>query len=131
VAVAGGVFTAVWAMPLFALADTRQPVLLWVGMGVGILGITATYAVVAALVAHMFSVRTRYTGISLAYQLSGVVGGGLMPLLAAYLLRETGGSATPAVLLLIAMSLLTTGAAWLAGEQETRRAPSAARAQAA
>ncbi len=113
VAVAGGVFTAVWAFPMFALVNTGNTAAIWVGMSVAILGITAAYAVMAALVAGLFTVRTRYTGISLAYQFSGVVGGGLAPLLATYLLGRTHGSYVPAALLLVVMALMTASASWL------------------
>jgi len=113
VAAAGGVFTAVWAFPMFALVNTRNTAAIWVGMSVAILGITAAYAVMAALVAGLFTVRTRYTGISLAYQFSGVVGGGLAPLLATYLLDRTHGSYVPAALLLVVMALMTASASWL------------------
>ena len=118
VAVAGALFTALWALPMFALVNTANTAAIWIGMSVGILGITAVYAVVAAMVARLFDVRTRYTGISLAYQLSALVGGGLAPLLATYLLGRYDGSSMPAALLLIAMSLVTALGAWLAkGDQ--------------
>lgn len=113
VAAGGAVFTALWAFPMFELVNSANTIAIWVAMAVGILGITATYAVVAALVAEMFAVRTRYTGISLAYQLAGVVGGGLIPLLATYLLDSFGGSSVPAVVMLVVMALLSTGAAVL------------------
>lgn len=126
VAVAGGVFTAVWAFPMFALVNTGNTAAIWVGMSVAILGITATYAVMAALVAGLFTVRTRYTGISLAYQFSGVVGGGLAPLLATYLLGRTHGSYVPAALLLVVMALMTASASWLVKDRADSLAEPAA-----
>lgn len=123
----GGVFTALWAFPMFGLVNTGNTLAIWVAMAIGILGITAAYAVVAALVAEMFAVRTRYTGISLAYQLSGVVGGGLAPLLATYLLGSFDGSSAPAAVLLVVMSLLTTGAAVLTKDRTRTPSPVAGR----
>ena len=50
------------------------------------------YGPTAAYIAEMFGAESRYTGASLAYQLSSTLGGGLVPLAATALLAARGGN---------------------------------------
>ena len=52
----------------------------------------AMYAQESSLFASMFPPEVRYTGISLAVQIGGAIGGGTAPLVATYLLAQGGGS---------------------------------------
>lgn len=49
------------------------------------------YAQEASLFASQFPAEVRYTGISLAVQIGGAIGGGTAPLVATYLLSLGGG----------------------------------------
>ncbi|WP_433440435.1 MFS transporter [Nonomuraea sp. CA-141351] len=91
----GAVAGLVWAVPPFWLFGTGSTFWLCVGVGVGLIGVTATYSVGAAYVAQLFAPRVRYTGMSLSYQLAGAIGGGLVPLFATASLEWTGGHYWP------------------------------------
>ncbi|MEC3976116.1 MFS transporter [Amycolatopsis sp. H20-H5] len=88
----GAVGLLVWAVPMFLLIDTAS--LLWfvVASFVGSLFLSIMYGPQAALFAELFTPEMRYTGASLGYQLSAVVGGGLAPFVMVLLLEATGTS---------------------------------------
>jgi hypothetical protein len=56
--------------------------------------------------AQLYQPRVRYTGLSLAYQLSSVVGG-FTPLLALWLLHVSGNAPWPVALFLFAVAALS------------------------
>jgi MFS family permease len=82
----------VWAVPMFLLIDTASIAMLAVGTFVGSLFLSIMYGPQAALFAELFDAETRYTGASLGYQISGVLGGGLAPFIMVLLLESTGTS---------------------------------------
>jgi MFS family permease len=48
------------------------------------------YGPQAAFIAEQFPTRIRYSGVSIAYQLTSIVAGSLAPLIALWLYKETG-----------------------------------------
>jgi metabolite-proton symporter len=82
----------VWAFPLFALINTGQPVLIAIAMSVGMIAFAALFAPMGAFLPEMFATRYRYSGASVAYNASSIVGGGLSPILATQLIASTGSS---------------------------------------
>ncbi|WP_250495137.1 MFS transporter [Caballeronia sp. GAWG1-1] len=91
---AGGlIFLAFAAIPFFMAAQTRS--IEWLALGyVMILGIghSAALAVVPAFLADMFPTAVRYTGLSAAYQTSGAIFAGPLPIIATVLIAMQGGS---------------------------------------
>jgi MFS transporter, MHS family, shikimate and dehydroshikimate transport protein len=86
----GAGFTVVFAFPFFLLLNSRAPGLVWLAVVVGyVFGPTLMFAAEATFFAEMFGTRTRYTGLSVAYQVSAIVGG-FTPLIAATLLSAGG-----------------------------------------
>jgi MFS family permease len=80
---------AVWCLAFFPLVDTRSVpglVLAFVVLGV-IQG--AANGPQPAMFAELFPTELRYSGVSLAYQLGAIVGGGLAPIVAATLLSAS------------------------------------------
>ncbi|TQM32575.1 MFS transporter [Nocardia bhagyanarayanae] len=75
---------------------------------------------VGALLAELFPTSSRYTGVSLAYQFSGVIGGGLGPLLAATFVAPGGPGILAVSAMIAAFCLVSAGCVWALGE--TRRA---------
>jgi len=73
---------SVWAFALFPLIDTRSFIAITVAICVGQACNSVTYGPLAALFAELFETRVRYCAVSLAYQLSSIIGGGLAPLIA-------------------------------------------------
>ncbi|MGW0737384.1 MFS transporter [Streptomyces sp. NPDC002851] len=86
----GAVGILVWAFPMFLMIDTAS--LLWLGVSTFIASsfLSIMYGPQAALFAELFSAEMRYTGASLGYQLSAVLGGGLAPFVMVLLLEATG-----------------------------------------
>jgi MFS family permease len=78
----GVALMGVWAFVLFPLLETRSPLWITVAISVGFCVLSLTYGPLAALFAETFSTRVRYSAVSLAYQIAGVVGGGLAPIIA-------------------------------------------------
>jgi metabolite-proton symporter len=89
---ASAVLALVWAFPLFWLIDTRNPLLITLGMTGGLLCFAMLYGPMGAFLPELFRVRFRYSGASFAYSASGIVGGGISPIVATDLLARTGSS---------------------------------------
>jgi MFS family permease len=97
ICMASAVCAAVWAFPLFWLIDTRDPVLITLGMTGGLICFAMLYGPMGAFLPELFRVRYRYSGASFAYSASGIIGGGISPLVATDLLARTGTSAAVSV----------------------------------
>jgi MFS family permease len=61
-----------------------------------------------SLYAEMFPTRVRYSGISVVYQLSGIVASGLTPLILAYLLSAAGGGISLIMAYIVAVGVIST-----------------------
>ena len=107
----GSVFIGVWAFPFFALFNSQSQPLIVVAM-IGALGIghAATGSVNGPLYTEQFPTRMRYTGASLAYQLSGIVTSTPAPLVAAWIVAATGSSTFVSVYV-IAAAVISVGCA--------------------
>lgn len=92
VCMAAAAGAALWAFPLFWLIDTRDPILIGVGLVGGLFFFGMLYGPMGAFLPELFRVRYRYSGASLAYSAAGIVGGGISPLIATNLLATTGAS---------------------------------------
>ena len=71
------------------------------------------FAVEATFFAELFGAGVRYTGLSIAYQVSAIVGG-FTPLISAYLLQRGGGAPWLVAGFLAGISLLSLVCAALA-----------------
>jgi metabolite-proton symporter len=91
--IAAAVLCAVWAFPLFWLVQTRQPLLVGIGMTVGLIGFALLYGPMGAYFPELFRVRFRYSGSSFAYSAAGIIGGGVSPIVATDILARTGSTA--------------------------------------
>ncbi|WP_326731657.1 MFS transporter [Streptomyces phaeochromogenes] len=92
VCLGGAILAMVWAFPLFALINTGRPVLITLGMSVGMIAFAALFAPMGAFLPELFATRYRYTGASVAYNASSIIGGGVSPLLATQFIASTGSS---------------------------------------
>ena len=103
----GGVLSALAAWPLFMLIDTGEVWAITLGVSLGIGLLTIAYSVTGALLAELFPVELRYSGVSLGYNLAGALTG-FLPFIATWMtgVQETP-SIMPAVVLMIIVSLLT------------------------
>ena len=73
---------ALWSLVYFALLDTRSTPLVLLAFVVSAALFGAANGPQAALFAELFDTQVRYSGISLAYQLGSILGGGIAPFLA-------------------------------------------------
>lgn len=103
----GSVFCAVYAIPFFMLLNTQNPVLIVLAMVIGYnFGPTMMFAVQSTMYARMFDTNVRYTGLSLAYQISAILGG-MTPLIASVLLSLGDGKPWYVASYLMATALLS------------------------
>ena len=112
----GAVFLALYAVPFFWLLNTRIEVMVWLAIGLGLVGHAAMYGPQAAFLSELFGTSVRYSGASLGYQLASPLAGGLAPLIAAKLLDLWHGSPTLVAAYLIGMALITIISVCLATE---------------
>lgn len=106
---------AFWAFAFFLLLDTADPLLITAACVGALVFHGAMYGPQAAFLAEMFPTRMRYSGVSLAYQVTSIFAGSLAPLIAAALLQATG-SGTPIAIYVAVASVITGIAALLARE---------------
>jgi MHS family shikimate/dehydroshikimate transporter-like MFS transporter len=126
----GAVFSLLFAFPFFMLVDTKEPVLIWLAIVLGVnVGHDLMYGPQAAYFSELFGTRVRYTGASVGYQLASVFAGGFAPLVAVALLAAGGDEPTLVALYMAAMALITVTATYFARETylqdlgESRREP--------
>ncbi len=90
----GGLGLAAWCFLLFPLLGSGDNGSIVLALVVGLVLHGAMYGPQAAFITELFPTRIRYSGVSLAYQLTSIVAGSLAPIIALWLYREYG-SATP------------------------------------
>ncbi|MCY1516663.1 Glycine betaine/proline/ectoine/pipecolic acid transporter OusA [compost metagenome] len=113
--IVGGIIAeALVAFPMFWLMDTKELPLVFAGYLLLMTAFAANYGPIATFLAELFGTKVRYSGLSISYMLSGLLGSAATPLVTTALLSMTGkGSSVAwymvgsAVVSLIALLLLT------------------------
>ena len=113
--ITGAVLTGLWAIPYFALLDTKASGIVFLAIAVSLIPHNMQYGPQAALIAESFTTRLRYSGAGIGYQLASVVAGGPAPLLAVWLLH-TFDSTLPIALYIVAGAVVTVIATLLLPE---------------
>jgi metabolite-proton symporter len=103
----GAVGAAVWVFVFFPMLNTGSFALIVLATVVALILHAAMYGPQAAFIAEMFPTRVRYSGASMGYQLAGIVGGALAPIISVALLNRYGTS-MPVSLYVLAMLAITT-----------------------
>ncbi len=103
----GAIGAALWVFVFFALLDTGSFTLIVLAAVIALLLHAAMYGPQASFIAEMFPTSVRYSGASMGYQLAGVVGGALAPIVSVALLARYG-SALAVSLYVLAMLAVTT-----------------------
>jgi metabolite-proton symporter len=93
----GAIASAAWAVPFFMLLDTRDPWLMLLSLSVAVTFVSAMYGPQGAIAAELFPTSVRYSGASVACQISSILGGGLAPTVAVALFAATGNSLSIAI----------------------------------
>ena len=113
----GAVFSLVFAFPFFMLVDTKEPVLIWLAIVLGInIGHDLMYGPQGAYFSELFGTRVRYTGASVGYQLASVFAGGFAPLIAVALLAAADDKPTYVAIYMAVMAAITVVATAFARE---------------
>lgn len=111
----GGIIAeALVAFPMFWLMDTKVLGLVFAGYLLLMTAFAANYGPIATFLAELFGTRVRYSGLSISYMLSGLLGSAATPLVTTALLSMTGKGSSiawymigSAIVSLIALLLLT------------------------
>ncbi|MDR3464373.1 MAG: MFS transporter [Xanthobacteraceae bacterium] len=109
--IAGALISAVCAFAIFALLDTRNPLIVVLAIAVVV---SLTHAVMfapqAAFLPEMFGTRTRYSGASIGCQVAAALSGGFAPIIATGLLGWSGKSWPISVFLVVLAAITLTAA---------------------
>ncbi|GAA3068871.1 hypothetical protein GCM10020000_61640 [Streptomyces olivoverticillatus] len=81
---------ALWTFPLVGLLHTGRPALMLLGFVVAMLAFVTAFAVVGAYLPELYEARVRCTGAAVGYNLAGVLGGAITPLVATATARGDG-----------------------------------------
>jgi metabolite-proton symporter len=84
----GGFGLAAWSFALFPLLASGNYALIVLALVVGLVLHGAMYGPQAAMIAELFPTRIRYSGASIAYQLTAIFAGSLAPIVALWLYRK-------------------------------------------
>lgn len=78
----------IWSLLLFPLLDTGSPIAFLIGVTVTLSLYGIANGPAGALLPEMFQSRFRYTGAGLSYNLGGIIGGAIPPILAAQIVAN-------------------------------------------
>jgi metabolite-proton symporter len=84
----GAIGAAVWIFVFFAMLDTGSFALIVLATVVALFFHAAMYGPQASFIAEMFPTKVRYSGASMGYQLAGILGGALAPIISVALLER-------------------------------------------
>ncbi|MGW2636075.1 MFS transporter [Streptomyces sp. NPDC001348] len=87
---AGCTATALWMFPMVALLATGAPLLMFLGFLGAFIAFVTMFAVIAAYLPELYEPRVRCTGAAVGYNLGGVLGGALTPIVATALAEHSG-----------------------------------------
>jgi metabolite-proton symporter len=113
----GAIGAAVWVFAFFPLLDTRSTPLITLAAVIALITHAAMYGPQAAFIAELFSTRLRYSGASMGYQIAGVLGGALAPIISLALLEATGTTVAISIYVVAMLAVTVVG---LAMAPETR-----------
>ena len=83
--------SAILAFPIFAFLDTKSATLIILVIVVAIAGVNAASdAIQPGYFTAMFGTKIRYSGVSIGREGGTIIGGGLAPIIATFLLAQTG-----------------------------------------
>ncbi|NMH97697.1 MFS transporter [Pseudonocardia acidicola] len=91
-----------WALVLFPILDIGTAAAFGIGLTITLIIFGISYGPLGAFLPELFRTRYRYTGAGLAYNLAGILGGAIPPLVAGPLAASFGGIAIGVMLAVIA-----------------------------
>ncbi|MEU4467783.1 MFS transporter [Streptomyces sp. NPDC024017] len=127
---AGCAAAALWMFPMVALLATGAPLPMFLGFLGAMLAFITMFAVIAAYLPELYEPRVRCTGAAVGYNLGGVVGGALTPIVATALAEQGGRVPWGVAAYLTVIALFSLGCFALLPETRPVRAGAAAEATA-
>ncbi|MFJ7294976.1 MFS transporter [Streptomyces collinus] len=127
---AGCAAAALWMFPMVALLATGAPLPMFLGFLGAMLAFITMFAVIAAYLPELYEPRVRCTGAAVGYNLGGVMGGALTPIVATALAEQGGRVPWGVAAYLTAIALLSLGCFALLPETRPVRVGAAAEAPA-
>lgn len=100
---------ALWTFPMVVLLSTGVPLLIFLGFLGAMSAFIMIFAVIAAYLPELFEPRVRCTGAAVGYNLGGVLGGALTPIVATALAEHGGRVPWGVGAYLTALALLSLG----------------------
>ncbi|GHH03115.1 MFS transporter [Streptomyces lanatus] len=100
---------ALWMFPMIALLATAQPLLMFLGFLGAMIAFITMFAVIAAYLPELYEPRVRCTGAAVGYNLGGVLGGALTPIVATALVEQGGRVPWGVAAYLTGVALLSLG----------------------
>jgi metabolite-proton symporter len=119
---AGAIAAAAWAFAFFPLLATGSTPVIVLAVVVALATHAAMYGPQAAFIAELFATELRYSGASMGYQLAGILGGGIAPIVAIALVDATGTSFAVSgyVLAMVVLTLIALAVAPETSERSLR-----------
>jgi len=84
----GAAGVGLWAFAFYPLLATREPGVIAVALVAGLLMHSAMNGPQGAFIAELFPTRTRYSGASLCYQVTPIIGGSWAPVISLAIFRQ-------------------------------------------
>jgi metabolite-proton symporter len=101
----GGLGLAAWSFVMFPLLGSGSNAEIYLAIVVGLVLHGAMYGPQAAMIAELFPTRIRYSGVSIAYQLTSIVAGSLAPIIALALYQRYGSALPVAIYVGVACAI--------------------------
>ena len=118
VLIAGCLMTVPMGAAFGSLLGSGDYFLIWAGLSIGLFAMGFVYGPLGAWLPSLFPVRLRYTGVSFAFNLGGIIGGALAPIVAQALVDLYG--VTTAGIYMSAAAIISLIALWLKGTEQFR-----------
>ncbi|HWP92856.1 MAG TPA: MFS transporter [Thermodesulfobacteriota bacterium] len=99
--IAGSLIIAILSYPLFLLISQDKVLYDLAGQVVFAIGLAMVFGPFGAMLVELFPTRVRMSAMSLGYNIGFAVFGGTAPLIATYLIKETGSKTAPSICLIV------------------------------
>jgi MFS family permease len=96
---------AIFAFLFFPMLASGNDALIILAIVVGLVLHASMYAPQAAFITELFPTRIRYSGVSIAYQLTAIFAGSLAPIIALWLYKDLGSSLPVSIYVAIACAI--------------------------
>jgi metabolite-proton symporter len=101
----GGLGLAAIFFLVVPMLASGHPAMIIAALVIGLVFHAAMYGPQAAFITELFPTRIRYSGVSIAYQLTSIFAGSLAPIIALWLYKESGSATPVAIYVAIACAI--------------------------